>query len=107
LIGVLDALDKSMPIGITSAIGRTEDDLAVWGLRVNGADVPGRSSSIDGLWRPRDLADESDSTLQRRQPSLRCPPGHSCWRWISDMIMALVANWHAELDDSWGGKESP
>jgi len=41
-IGVLEALDKPMPIGIASEIGRTEGGLAVWCLRVHGADVPGR-----------------------------------------------------------------
>jgi hypothetical protein len=37
-----------MPIGIASAIGRTEHGLAVWGLRVHGAEVPGRWVIIDG-----------------------------------------------------------
>jgi hypothetical protein len=41
-IGVLEAPDKSMPIGMVPAIGRTEGGLAVWGLNVDGADVPGR-----------------------------------------------------------------
>jgi hypothetical protein len=46
-IGVLESLDKPMPIGIASAIGRTEGGLAVWGLRVHGADVPGQWVIID------------------------------------------------------------
>jgi hypothetical protein len=36
-----------MPIGIASEIGRTEGGLAVWGLHVHGADVPGRWVIID------------------------------------------------------------
>jgi hypothetical protein len=46
-IGVLEALDKPMPIGIASEIGRTEGGLAVWGLAIDGADVPGRWVIID------------------------------------------------------------
>ena len=46
-IGVLEALDKSMPIGIASEIGRTADGLAVWRLTVHGAEVPGRWVIID------------------------------------------------------------
>ena len=41
-IGVLKALDKPMPSGMASLIGRTEGGLAVWSLNVHGADVPGR-----------------------------------------------------------------
>ena len=51
-IGVLDAPDKPMPIGMASAIGRTEGCLAVWGLNVHGADVPGRWVIIDGRFVP-------------------------------------------------------
>jgi hypothetical protein len=36
-----------MPIGIASQIGRTEGGLAVWGLNVECADVPGRWVIID------------------------------------------------------------
>jgi hypothetical protein len=46
-IGVLESLDKPMPLGIASEIGRTERGLAVWSLRVHGADVPGRWVIID------------------------------------------------------------
>jgi hypothetical protein len=41
-IGVLEALDQSMPIGIASAIGRTRGGPAVWGRNVHGAAVRGR-----------------------------------------------------------------
>jgi len=51
-IGVLEAPDKPMPIGIASEIGRTEGGLAVWGLNVHGADVPGRWVIIDGRFVP-------------------------------------------------------
>jgi hypothetical protein len=46
-IGVLESLDKPMPIEIASEVGRTERGLAVWSLRVRGADVPGRWVIID------------------------------------------------------------
>ena len=39
-------LDKPMPIGIASAIGRTDRGLAVWAA-VHGADVPGRWVIVD------------------------------------------------------------
>jgi hypothetical protein len=51
-IGVLQAPDKPMPIGMASAIGRTEGGLAVWSLNVDGADVPGRWVIIDGRFVP-------------------------------------------------------
>jgi len=46
-IGILEALDKTIPIGIASAIGRTEGHLAVWARCVHGAGVPRRSVIID------------------------------------------------------------
>jgi hypothetical protein len=51
-IGVLEALDKPMPIGMASAIGRTEGGLAVWQLTIDGAGVPGRWVIIDGRFVP-------------------------------------------------------
>jgi len=36
-----------MPAWIASAIVRTDGGLAVWGLRVHGADAPGRWVIID------------------------------------------------------------
>jgi hypothetical protein len=41
-IGVLEALDKGMPIGIAFRVDRTEGGLAVWRLNVHDADVPGQ-----------------------------------------------------------------
>ena len=55
-IGVLEALDKPMRIGIASEIGRTEGGLAVWGLNVDGAAVPGRWVIIDGRFVPAERA---------------------------------------------------
>jgi hypothetical protein len=46
-LGVIEAPDKPMPIGMASAIGRTEGGLAVWSLNADGADVPGRWVIID------------------------------------------------------------
>jgi len=47
LIAILESLDKPMPIGIASTIGRTDRGMAVCGLRVHGADVPGRWVIVD------------------------------------------------------------
>jgi hypothetical protein len=55
-IGVLEALDKPMPIGMASAIGQTEGGLAVWSLNVDGADVPGRWVIIDRRFVPAERA---------------------------------------------------
>jgi hypothetical protein len=44
---VLQARENHLPIGIAWEIGRTEGSLAVWGLRVHGADVPGRWVIVD------------------------------------------------------------
>jgi len=41
-IGVIETLHKRLPIGAASLIGQTEEGLAVWRLRVRGAEVPGR-----------------------------------------------------------------
>jgi hypothetical protein len=48
LIGTVEAPDKPMPNGSASAVGRIEGGLAVWSLRVRGANVPGRWAIIDG-----------------------------------------------------------
>jgi hypothetical protein len=47
-IGVLDAPDKPMPIGMANCcIGWDSAGLAVWRLTVEGADVPGRWIIVD------------------------------------------------------------
>ena len=46
-VAVLDRLHGGTPIGKASADGRTDDDLAVWSLHVDGADVPGRWLIVD------------------------------------------------------------
>jgi hypothetical protein len=46
-IGVMESPDNPMPVGMVSAIDRTEDRVAVWSLRVHGADVPGRRVIVD------------------------------------------------------------
>ena len=51
-IGVLEAPDKLMPIGMASEIGRTAVGLAVWVLTVHGAEVPGRWVIIDRRFVP-------------------------------------------------------
>jgi hypothetical protein len=55
-IGVLEALNKPMPIGIAFEAGWIEGGLAVWRLTVEGADVPGRWVIIDGRFVPVERA---------------------------------------------------
>jgi hypothetical protein len=51
-IGVLEALDKPMPIRIASCIGWDRAGLAVWRLAIRGADLPGRWIIVDRVFRP-------------------------------------------------------
>ena len=81
-IGVLEALDQPMPIGIESAIGRTGGGLAVWQLTIDGADVPGQWAIIDGRFVPVERApawDRSGSRQERLVPRsmMRHPRGRS------------------------------
>jgi hypothetical protein len=55
-IGVVEALDKPMPIGMASAIGWTDGGLAVWRLKVHDADIPGPWVIIDRRFLPVDGA---------------------------------------------------
>jgi len=54
-IGVLEALDKFMPIGEASCRIHDENGLAVWTLRIGKEEIPGRWVIID---RGFVLADE-------------------------------------------------
>jgi hypothetical protein len=51
-IGVLEALDKPMPIGMALHAGRDAAGRAVWTLSVADADVPGRWVVVDREFRP-------------------------------------------------------
>jgi hypothetical protein len=51
-IGVLDAPDKPMPIGMANCAGWDPARLAVWRLTVEGADVPGRWVIVNREFRP-------------------------------------------------------
>ena len=51
-IGVLEAPDNSMPRGIAFEVGRTDDGLAKWKLKVHGTDVPGRFIIDNGRFVP-------------------------------------------------------
>jgi hypothetical protein len=46
-IGVLEAADKSMPIGMASEIGWTDGGLAVWTLGIYGTAIQGRWVVVD------------------------------------------------------------
>jgi hypothetical protein len=51
-IGVLEALDKPMPIGITSCTGWDSAGLAVWRPTVGKAELPGRFVVVNREFRP-------------------------------------------------------
>ena len=55
-LGVLETLDKPMPIGMANCTGWDPAGLAVWRLTVDGADVPGRWVIIDGRFVPVERA---------------------------------------------------
>ncbi len=46
-IGVLEALDKFMPIGEASCRTHDENGLAVWTLRISKEEIPGRWIIVD------------------------------------------------------------
>jgi hypothetical protein len=48
VIGVIEDPDKPLLVGTAMRRGRTYDGLAVWSLKVRGADVHGRFIVIDG-----------------------------------------------------------
>jgi hypothetical protein len=51
-IGVLEALDNPMPVGMALCVGWDPAGLAVWTLTVHGDGLPGRRLVIDGQFRP-------------------------------------------------------
>jgi hypothetical protein len=51
-IGVLEDLDKPMPIGMACCTGWDPAGLAVWRLTVDGDDVPRRWIIVDREFRP-------------------------------------------------------
>ena len=50
-IGVLEAVDKPMPIGEASCRTHDENGLAVWTLRIGKQEIPGRWVIIDREFR--------------------------------------------------------
>ena len=51
-IGVLEDLDKSMPIGMALRVGRDDAGRALWTLSIDGEDLPGRWVVIDREFQP-------------------------------------------------------
>jgi hypothetical protein len=51
-IGVLEALDKPMPVGMALCVGWDSAGLAVWTLTAGGDEVPGRWLFVDRQFRP-------------------------------------------------------
>jgi hypothetical protein len=56
-IGILDSPDNNMAIGMAFHSGRSTDGLALWRLKVRGADLPGRWVVIDGQFIERGDSD--------------------------------------------------
>ena len=51
-IGVLESLDKFMPIGEGSCRTQDENGLAVWTLRIGKEEIPGRWVIVDREFTP-------------------------------------------------------
>ena len=51
-IGVLEDLDKSMPIGMALCVGRDDVGRALWTLSIDGEDLPGRWVVVDREFQP-------------------------------------------------------
>ena len=51
-IGVLEAIDKPMPIGEAHCMTWDEHGLAVWTIRIGKQEIPGRWIIIDREFRP-------------------------------------------------------
>ena len=51
-VGVLEAPENAMPRGIAFEVGRTDDGMAKWKLKIRGSDVPGRFIIEDGRFVP-------------------------------------------------------
>jgi hypothetical protein len=51
-IGVLETLDKPMPIGEASCRTHDEYGLAVWTIRIGKQEIPGRWVIVDREFRP-------------------------------------------------------
>jgi hypothetical protein len=52
-VGVLEALDKPMPIGMATEAGWTEDGVALWCLTVQGVALTGRWSIMNRRFIPQ------------------------------------------------------
>ena len=51
-IGVLEDLDKPMPIDLALRVGRDDASRALWALTVDGDDLPGRWVVVDREFQP-------------------------------------------------------
>jgi hypothetical protein len=51
-IGVLEAPDNHMPIGISNCRTHDKNGLAIWELTVRGAKLPGRWVIVDREFKP-------------------------------------------------------
>ena len=51
-IGVIEDLEKPIPVGMTLCVGRDDAGRALWALTVDSDDVPGRWVVIDREFQP-------------------------------------------------------
>jgi hypothetical protein len=51
-IGVIEALDQPMPVGMALCVGRDDAGRVLWTLFVHDADVPGRWVVVDREFHP-------------------------------------------------------
>jgi hypothetical protein len=53
-LGVLEASDRPMPVGVARYAGWDEHRRALWTLSVHGEDLPGRWVVVDREFQPAD-----------------------------------------------------
>ena len=63
-IGVLEALDKFMPIGEASCRTHDENGLAVWTLRIGKEEIPGRWVIVDREFVAVEVASAKESSTR-------------------------------------------
>ena len=51
-IGVLEDLNRPMPVGMALRVGRDDASRALWALTVDGDDLPGRWVVVDREFQP-------------------------------------------------------
>jgi hypothetical protein len=74
-VGVMDRPSTHVLIGSASEVGLTQDGYALWSLRVNNADIPGRCVIVDGMF----MAATADPSPGRFGPDLFANVSGDSW----------------------------